>query len=81
MAKKKRKVRTDFRKNRVSRARKDDWTSQFHKHAFAETDTLKDERVSGKGDLTRQRTVMVEGDGLVGNSGDAGRSTSTRPSR
>lgn len=62
MAKKKRKLRTDFRKNRVPRARKDDWTSQFRQHAFADKDTARDERVSGKGELTRQRTVVVEED-------------------
>ncbi len=34
-----------------------DWTRQFEAHGFEEQDTLASERVSGKGDLTRRRTV------------------------
>ena len=58
MAKKK-KVRADFRKNRTSRTRPTDWTRQFARHGFEQKDTLRDERVSGKGELTRRRTVLT----------------------
>jgi ribosome biogenesis GTPase len=57
MAKKKQ-LRASFRKNRTSRARRDDWTKQFHSHGFAEDDTARDERISGKGELTRKRTIQ-----------------------
>jgi ribosome biogenesis GTPase len=57
--KKKRKIRTEFRKNRAGRARSDDWTRQFHSQgADAQEDAVQQERVSGKGELTRKRTVM-----------------------
>jgi len=56
MAKKK-KVRADFRKNRGSRTRPTDWTRQFERHGFEEEAPLREERVSGKGELTRRRTV------------------------
>ena len=56
MAKKK-KVRADFRKNRASRTRQTDWTQQFERHGFEEEDPVQEERVSGKGELTRRRTV------------------------
>ena len=56
MAKKK-KTRADFRKNRSVRARRTDWTRQFDQHGFEEEDPAQQERVSGKGELTRKRTV------------------------
>ena len=58
MAKKK-KVRAEFRKNRGSRARTTDWTRQFESHGFEQKDSLHDERISGKGELARRRTVMA----------------------
>lgn len=59
--KKKQKVRAQFRKNRAQRARSDDWTRQFHAEgAEDEHDPVLQERISGKGDLTRRRTVVVE---------------------
>lgn len=58
--KNKRTVRADFRKNRASRQRETDWTRQFDQHGFAEKDTTREERISGKGDLTRRRTVSGE---------------------
>jgi ribosome biogenesis GTPase len=58
MAKKK-KIRTDFRKNRSSRTRPTDWTRQFESHGFEQDETVRGERVSGKGELTRRRTVMA----------------------
>ena len=56
MAKKK-KIRAEFRKNRSVRARRSDWTRQFDRHQFEEEDPQQQERVSGKGELTRKRTV------------------------
>ena len=58
MAKKKQKIRAQFRKNRGARARETDWTRRFEEHGFEEEDTLDGERLSGKGELTRRRTVM-----------------------
>jgi ribosome biogenesis GTPase len=54
---KKKKIRADFRKNRNVRARKKDWTRQFGAHGFEEQSPDTAERISGKGDLTRRRTV------------------------
>ncbi len=59
MGKKKRpKQRTDFRKNTQGRVRHGDLTREFQS---GDEDRLADinqgERVSGKGDLTRKRTV------------------------
>ena len=54
---KKKKIRIDFRKNRESRTRQTGWTRQFEEHGFEDEDPLQGERVSGKGKLTRRRTV------------------------
>ena len=59
MAKKK-KIRADFRKNREVRTRRSDWTRQFDQHQFEEHDLKQQERISGKGELTRKRTVRGE---------------------
>ena len=59
MAKKK-KIRTDFRKNRNVRTRTTDWTQQFQQHGFENEDPLQSERISGKGELLRRRTVCGE---------------------
>jgi ribosome biogenesis GTPase / thiamine phosphate phosphatase len=53
---KKKQLRTEFRKNRSSRVRQDDWTRKFQTDDVQE-DAAHDERLSGKGDLTRKRTV------------------------
>ena len=54
---KKNKIRTDFRKNRVSRQRETDLTRRFqHEVTDAEDDLVQSESVSGKGTLTRRRT-------------------------
>jgi ribosome biogenesis GTPase len=58
MAKKK-KIRAEFRKNRSDRTRKTDWTEQFAQPDFDEQSPDPGERVSGKGDLTRRRTVRA----------------------
>jgi len=55
--KNKKKIRAQFRKNRNVRARRTDWTRQFDDHGFEEEDPLQQERISGKGELTRKRTV------------------------
>lgn len=60
MAKKKRgKVRTQFRKNHQGRVRQGDLTRDFsHGDQDKLADVVQNERVSGKGDLTRKRTVI-----------------------
>ncbi len=56
------KVRADFRKNRSPRARTRDWTKRFHTDRTLE-DQRREERISGKGDLTRRRTIVEAGGG------------------
>ncbi len=60
MAKKRSKFRTEFRKNHQGRVRRGDFTRDFQ--GGDKTDSLadmaRDERVSGKGELTRKRTVI-----------------------
>lgn len=55
--KKKKKIRAEFRKNRTVRVRQTDWTRQFDEHGFAEEDPQQSERISGKGEITRKRTI------------------------
>lgn len=65
MSKKKRKIRADFRKKHDSRQRQGDLTREFREHGFEDDETHRSERVSGKGDLTRRRTIIgdeVEGE-------------------
>ncbi len=47
------------RKNRTTRTRRTDWTQQFHQQDLSE-DMARTERVSGKGELARRRTVTGE---------------------
>ncbi len=56
MGRQQRKIRAEFRKNRTTRTRRTDWTQQFHQADISE-DMARTERVSGKGDLARRRTV------------------------
>jgi ribosome biogenesis GTPase / thiamine phosphate phosphatase len=65
MAKKK-KVRAEFRKNRAPRARLGDWTRK--RDDFDDEAPPASERVSGKGDLTRRRTVRAAGPETEGES-------------
>lgn len=59
MAKKdKRKIRTEFRKNRNVRTRKQNLTKEYRDHGFEEDDSKRVEHVSGKGELSRKRTVV-----------------------
>ena len=65
MGKKKRgkKVRVEFRKNRGSRARSNNLTRDIHKEGLEEDERASGERLTGKGELTRYRTVVgVEND-------------------
>ena len=64
MAKKKRQVRVDFRKSYDGKTRDNaDLTRQFQDLENADdVDVAKAERVSGKGQWTRRRTVMVDHD-------------------
>ncbi len=57
--KKNRKIRTDFRKNRVPRTRRSDLTREYRDDKLQNDDSARTERVSGKGELTRKRTVMA----------------------
>ncbi len=59
MAKKK-KIRADFRKNRVTRARTSDWTKRFHTDEAQDDGSARVERVSGRGELTRKRTILID---------------------
>jgi ribosome biogenesis GTPase len=54
----KNKIRTDFRKEHQVRRRKNDLTRKFAQDERADDKTLKSERLTGKGDLTRKRTIV-----------------------
>ena len=62
MAKKKssKKIRVDFRKNRQNAARQNDFTRQVQADETEIDHIDRDQRVSGKGDLSRRRTVFGE---------------------
>jgi len=61
------KVRVDFRKNRQERTRIGDWTRKFNEHGFEEESEAAVERIGGKSELSRRRTVVGE---LVNNDTD-----------
>lgn len=66
--KKQRKVRADLRKNRNVRTRSNDLTREFASDEESVADLASGQSVSGKGDLTRKRTVAnaeVDEEGLV----------------
>src|SRR6185437_95636 len=54
---KKKRVRAEFRKNRTSRARRSGWTRDLQTDSGDQENAARDERISGKGELTRKRTV------------------------
>jgi ribosome biogenesis GTPase len=58
-SKKKKKIRADFRKNREVRVRRADLTRDYQEHRFEADESARSERVSGKGALSRKRTVVV----------------------
>ncbi|HWB00638.1 MAG TPA: ribosome small subunit-dependent GTPase A [Pirellulales bacterium] len=62
MSRKKKRVRTEFRKNRAPRPRQNEWTRRVHLEGIETPDDQlsADERISGKGELTRKRTVVGE---------------------
>jgi len=60
MPMKKKKIRAAFRKNRGVRTRRTDWTRQFDQHGSEPEDLKQHERISGKGELSRKRTVRGE---------------------
>jgi ribosome biogenesis GTPase len=68
MGEKKRKIRADLRKNRSPRTRKPDWTRDFSTERLDEDRVARQERISGKGELTRRRTVV----GIEADSDDSG---------
>ncbi|MFM8734746.1 MAG: ribosome small subunit-dependent GTPase A [Pirellulales bacterium] len=57
-----RKFRVEFRKNRATRRRGGDLTRALGGDLEAAADQASSERISGKGDLTRKRTVMAHGE-------------------
>jgi len=57
MARKKRKVRADFRKNREVRARDKQGIHRLVDDNSSLADAPQGERVSGKGDISRKRTL------------------------
>ena len=60
MGKPKRKIRAEFRKNRTYRTRRTDLTREFHRRSLdAAEDAPNVERIGGKSDLSRRRTVVA----------------------
>ena len=66
MGKKKAKTRITFRKNRETKTRQTNWTREYESHRFENEAPVSGERISGKGSLTRQRTVR----GVVADESD-----------
>jgi ribosome biogenesis GTPase len=58
MSKKKPKLRTEFRKRHESRTRQRDLTKDYEAQDLQEDSLVQSERVSGKGELTRKRTIV-----------------------
>src|SRR5262245_47601846 len=58
MSKDKKKIRAEFRKHHQGRTRKSDLTRKFQREGLADEDEHASERLSGKGDLTRKRTIV-----------------------
>ncbi|RJP36040.1 MAG: ribosome small subunit-dependent GTPase A [Phycisphaerales bacterium] len=56
-----RKVRVDFRRNRTQPPRTKDWTRRALEVEDHELDEGAEERVLAKGDLSRRRTIIVDG--------------------
>lgn len=62
MGKKKQKIRAAFRKNRSTKARKGNLTRRFQTEDAKDDESVRSERISGKGELTRKRTIVGEED-------------------
>lgn len=58
----KKKVRVELRKNRTKPPRERDWTRGFQDHGYQDEATSAEERVRAKGDLSRYRTIIQEGE-------------------
>lgn len=54
------KVRVEFRQNRVVRRRSDEWTRRFEQDEDRTLDARSHESIRPKGDLSRKRTIMVD---------------------
>jgi ribosome biogenesis GTPase len=54
------KVRVEFRSNRNGRTRNSDLTRQFIEHGFEDEKGINAERIGGKGEMSRRRTVVGE---------------------
>jgi len=52
------KFRAEFRKKHESRTRERGLTREFQEHGFEDDQTVRGERLTGKGELTRKRTVV-----------------------
>lgn len=61
-SKKKKKLRVSFQKNRQNRSRKNDLTRDIETDSEGAEDAHFTERLSGKGDLTRFRTIVSDAD-------------------
>ncbi|MCC6511315.1 MAG: ribosome small subunit-dependent GTPase A [Pirellulaceae bacterium] len=82
------KIRIDFRKNHQSRKRPNDLTRKFQQDDLDDSQLASGERISGKGELTRRRTILggqsTEGQdgggrGLSDQSSAPGQSSSSEP--
>jgi ribosome biogenesis GTPase len=62
LAKRSRKIRVEFRKNRQPRARRTNWTREFEQGAAADHAAPARESVRPKGELSRRRTIVVDSD-------------------
>jgi ribosome biogenesis GTPase len=58
---KKKKIRVDLRKNRNKPPRERQWTRGYQEHGFTDEAPRQEERVRAKGDLSRRRTIVQEG--------------------
>ncbi len=56
------KVRIDFRKNHQGRRRPNDLTRKFQQDDLDDSQLASGERISGKGELTRRRTIIASDD-------------------
>ena len=66
--KKPKKIRTALKKRHQTRQRTGNLTREFQEHGFEDESPENRERISGKGDLTRHRTVV----GVAANTDDTG---------
>jgi ribosome biogenesis GTPase len=54
------KIRADFRKKHETRTREGDLTREFQQEGLEEDSIVRGERLTGKGELTRKRTVITD---------------------